>query len=486
MATLSAVWQTAPLRAAHKAAPSRPTEPLATRREATAHVYTQQLCASFRRQCSGIALATSNRYRAVAQRVGLALRYRALLGYAAPSSAHETAFDDIASRYKALQTRLEAAATIDCWEAIDLHVQEAKAMGDSLVNELDELLRRVRADTSACLAARSVKRLLLHELPACFVSVFSYLGTADLATCHAVCAAWHLVLSCDGTLSYAMTTPAMRWRYWRHFAPSAALDYKAFVQPSAHDELMAKEVARTTFYPKELLYPTTKPHGYLYRLGSSTHLSSSPLLLELHAKLMDVFRAYACFSPHTGYGHGMTLVASSLLTCLGYDTSTTFVTWTLLMEHRLMGSFWDGASQRFGHGLEYRLHELTYCMYRYLPELSRVLQTRGISTAMFATSWILSLFLNERSLPPAVCAHILDAFIREGWSSMFALYMGLFLLHDIPASDDTSTILRCILALPRHLGEHGLGRYRYAAYTTLSPPLTALLASYEADVPPSL
>ncbi|KDO24648.1 hypothetical protein SPRG_10181 [Saprolegnia parasitica CBS 223.65] len=483
MATLSAVWPTAPVRAA--ASKAAPTEPLGTRREATAHVYTQ-LCASFRRQCSGLALTTSSQYRLMARRVGLALHYRSLLKYAAPSSVYETAFDDIASRYKALQARLEAAATVDCWDAVDLHVQEAKAMSVSLVQELEKLLRCIRADTEACLATRSVKRLLLHELPTCFLGVFSYLSTGDIVACHAVCTAWHLVLSCEGILSYAMMTPATRWSYWRHFAPSAALDYRTFVRPSAHDELMAKEVARTTFYPKELLYPTTKPHGYLYRLGSTANLSSSPLLRELHAKLMDIFRAYACFSPHTGYGHGMTLIASSLLTCLGYDTSATFVTWTLLMEHRLMGSFWDSGSRRFGHGLEYRLHELTYCMYRYLPHLSRVLQKRGISTAMFATSWILSLFLNERSLPPAVCAHILDAFISEGWCSMFALYMGLFLLHDIPASDDTSTVLRSILALPRHLGEYGLGRYRYAAYTTLSPPLGSLLAMYEADVPPTL
>ncbi|OQR87547.1 hypothetical protein ACHHYP_08542 [Achlya hypogyna] len=379
-----------------------------------------------------------------------------------------------------MQRRLECAASVHSWEAVDLHVEEAKAMGRQLVCDLERLLQRIADSIMERTSARSVKEVLLTTLPPCFLGVFAYLTTADVGRCHCVAAAWHAVLACDGVLSRSITTPAARWRYWRHFAPLHELDYTLFLQPSVHDELIGKEVARTTFYPKELLYPESKPHGYLYRLGSS--VSPSPLLLELQAKLTAVFQAAACFNPHTGYGHGMSFTGAALLTCLGYDEVATFTAWCLLLEHRCMAGLWEGAA--FGAGLDYRLHQLTHCMLTYLPAMSKMLAVHGVATPMFASSWVLSLFLHERSLPPAVLAHVLDAFVQEGWPAMFAIYVGLLVVHEEEVLQSSSDLLQTLLSLPRRLGDHGLGRYRLVAYTMLTPPLASLLAAYEADMAP--
>ncbi|OQR80697.1 hypothetical protein THRCLA_11947, partial [Thraustotheca clavata] len=425
------------------------------------------LCTSFKRQLSVISLSLSKKYRLHSIKAKLSLQYLSVLDtneFDEKVKKLRLDYEDIKNRYKMLTSKLQEAVAIQTWRASDIHVEEVKTTGMQLLKEVKVLLKRIKYEIDYRIL-KSTKKYLIKALPNWILLVFQYLPTSDIGRCLRVCSSWHAMLTYYGLLSQSIKTPEVRWQYWRNYIPFCDLCYEMFQSASKHDDLILKEVERTTFYPKDLLYQDAKPHGYLYRLGSSSSIRASPLLQDLQQKLINIFQAYACFNPHVGYGHGMTFIASTLLTCLGYDVKATFVTWALLMEHRLMKGLWDGSNDSFGLGLDYRLHQLTYCIYKYLPKTSQKLQLCGISTPMFATSWILSLFLNERSLPPQVCAQIIDAFIQEGWYAMFALYIGLLLIHEpnLPSECDTISVLNFLLSLPRNL-ENGLGVYRHIAY----------------------
>jgi hypothetical protein len=101
---------------------------------------------------------------------------------------------------------------------------------------------------------------------------------------------------------------------------------------------------------------------------------------------------------------------------------------------------------------------------------------------MYASSWFLTLFLNEKSLPPDVAMHIIDAFLQEGWVAMFAIYVGLFALHSdelVALDDDEAMLLKNLLAMPKRVAANGLAAYRYFALRKLVPPLESTLRAYK-------
>ncbi|CAK4220641.1 unnamed protein product [Aphanomyces euteiches] len=259
--------------------------------------------------------------------------------------------------------------------------------------------------------------------------------------------------------------------------PSGFLHAFSFLSPrsankiSTFDELIEVEVQRTTFFSKEAMYSQQSSQ----RLGLDS--TQSATLDNLHVKLRNLLMRFAQKYPAIGYGHGMTFLGATLLSALEYDEDTSFLVFSALLNH--MQGLWHGSTTSFGPGLQHRLDQIQLCLDCYVPQLAECLRKHSISTAMFASSWVLSLFLNERSLPPSVCMHILDAFLKDGWIAMFQLYAGLLFVHadEIMADvddDDTAAILKALLSLPKHLA-NGLDPYFLCAVHSLSPPLQKII-----------
>ncbi|RHY05601.1 hypothetical protein DYB36_005179 [Aphanomyces astaci] len=345
----------------------------------------------------------------------------------------------------------------------------------------------------------SVLTTLLNHLPYGMLPVFSFLGPADVAAALSVCRSWLSMLTAYCTLSQAFSHPHERWQYWQRYLliqttkTSPDLDHlhiddivvsRVCTDDIRNIALLDQEVHRTTFFPKESMYmpallSNSSPSGTttsLPRIGS--YSSKSPALKSLHQKLHHLLSTFAHQYPQVGYGHGMTFVGAALLSTLQYDMDASYRVFVTFMEKHGMHHLWHASPSSFGAGLPRRLCQLERCVDVYAPEVAAHLRAHSISTSMFASSWILSLFLNDRSLPPSTCMHILDTFLVEGWLAMYALYVGLIVVHakELVVATDEASILHALLSLPKHLAMQGLGPYRMCALTTLSPSLATTLS----------
>ncbi|RHY32878.1 hypothetical protein DYB32_002151 [Aphanomyces invadans] len=415
------------------------------------------------------------------------------------SISQVTVLAHLRSRYTALLANLERAITAQ--ERIRT-VPLGNAREESLCIgiELDQTNQTVHEELRRL--AKTTGHLSCGLLP-----FFSFLGPLDVVAALSVCRSWHSTLSSYCILSQSFGQPEDRWRYWQPhllphtFTPQSLSSPKAAsscdtshgspVGITSHldDELLHQEVHRTTFFPKESMYmpsllssPTSSPSPSptaattLPRIGS--YSSKSPALKSLHTKLHLLLATFAHQYPNVGYGHGMTFLGAALLSTLQYDVDATFHVFCTLMQKHGMHYLWHGSPSSFGAGLPRRLHQLEHCLDMYAPAVTSHLRTHHVTPSMFASSWILSLFLNDRSLPPSTCMHILDTFLVEGWLAMYALYVGLILVHarELLDATDDAAILHALLSLPKHLATRGLGPYRHRAFTTLTPPLATSLS----------
>ncbi|KAF0700724.1 Aste57867_8778 [Aphanomyces stellatus] len=449
----------------------------------------EHFCESFKRQCQTLLMATEKCVHKKASRLKRSLHYLSLVHHAQNEVERgvRDSLDALMVRYTALMAELACAFNITQWTDMDLRLEKARAESLHIGIQLDQMNQLVRKE----IKHRHCSDWMTVTIPAGFLPVFAYLSPEETASCLTVSRTWRTTLQCHCILSQSFRQASQRWCYWQSLAPVLDPLPSLTTTPAttAFDHVIELEVERTTFFPKETMYPRRRcdekrPPLDHDRLG--LHSSKSLTLHDLHAKLRGLLTSYAARHPAVGYGHGMTFLGAVLLSSLDYDADASLRVFSALLH--TMRSLWHGCPTSFGPGLQARLDVLGQCITLYAPPLARRLGRHAITPNMFASSWVLSLFLNDHALPPHVCMHIVDTFLADGWLAMYALYVGLLVVH-LPAlvpdddDNDPTDLLQMLLALPKHLAA-GLAPYRVCALTTLSPPLASILEPSEIEREP--
>ncbi|RHY08511.1 hypothetical protein DYB36_014022 [Aphanomyces astaci] len=354
-----------------------------------------------------------------------------------------------------------------------LHIAVASA-GQNAVSLLVEELHVLEAPSSVC-----VSRVLVH--------VCAYLSTRDIAWhCLIVSKAWNAVIAANQLVSRSIRSSHVRMCFWRHaidahtrrcdttnkqLAPfqsnipprrcsssaprwcfHALLERAMLDKHNRFHRAIHADVARTTFVQAEHMYPTASSLAATVRLGTDLLATDRDVatLSALQAKLTRVLQAYCQLDPVVGYCHGMTFLGATVLTCAGYDEVASFHMFASAMQHYDMASVFTLPDLP---GTKTRLHQLDNLMRLHLPPLHKCLRTHRIHPHMFASGWIMSLFLNEPSLSPASRGIIVDEFFQGGWPRMFRIYLGLLSIHADShlVTPHASHTLRALVQLPKLL-----------------------------------
>ncbi|ETV83665.1 hypothetical protein H257_04343 [Aphanomyces astaci] len=354
-----------------------------------------------------------------------------------------------------------------------LHIAVASA-GQNAVSLLVEELHVLEAPSSVC-----VSRVLVH--------VCAYLSTRDIAWhCLIVSKAWNAVVAANQLVSRSIRSSHVRMCFWRHaidahtrtrdttnkqLAPfqsnlsprrcsSSAprwcfhtlLERAMLDKHNRFHRAIHADVARTTFVQAEQMYPAASSLAATVRLGTDLLATDHDVatLSALQAKLTRVLQAYCQLDPVVGYCHGMTFLGATVLTCAGYDEVASFHMFASAMQHYDMASVFTLPDLP---GTKTRLHQLDNLMRLHLPSLHKCLRTHRIHPHMFASGWIMSLFLNEPSLSPASRGIIVDEFFQGGWPRMFRIYLGLLSIHADShlVTPHASHTLRALVQLPKLL-----------------------------------
>ncbi|KAH9101792.1 hypothetical protein LEN26_014096 [Aphanomyces euteiches] len=436
----------------------------------------------YKQQCQALHRATQTCFKKKGERLKQSLHFLSLLHHGQNSVCQSvrvsfreiTYVDQFAVSSSSEMRRVAYTSLLDALASVDREWTDRKEQLDTAREQslrvgiqLDQLNLLLRKE----MFCRQHRGALINDLPSGFLHAFSFLSPRDVALCHGVSRAWSSQLLSHCVLSKSIRHASQRWLMWQAFIRLDPITSGSANKISTFDELIEVEVQRTTFFSKEAMYSQQSSQ----RLGLDS--TQSATLDNLHVKLRNLLMRFAQKYPAIGYGHGMTFLGATLLSALEYDEYTSFLVFSALLNH--MQGLWHGSTTSFGPGLQHRLDQIQLCLDCYVPQLAECLRKHSISTAMFASSWVLSLFLNERSLPPSVCMHILDAFLKDGWIAMFQLYAGLLFVHadEIMADvddDDTAAILKALLSLPKHLA-NGLDPYFLCAVHSLSPPLQKII-----------
>ena len=121
----------------------------------------------------------------------------------------------------------------------------------------------------------------------------------------------------------------------------------------------------------------------------------------------------------------------------------------LLFSERGLGALYSRDLRLVGVVL-FQVEEL---LSRHLPAVQARLRTAGISPAMYATGWIMSIFANYRALPPVAVTRVWDAFLAGGWTEVFRAVLAVVdaLAPHIEAIEmDDSAAMERLLAILQH------------------------------------
>ncbi|OQR95296.1 hypothetical protein THRCLA_22162 [Thraustotheca clavata] len=292
------------------------------------------------------------------------------------------------------------------------------------------------------------------------IHVFEFLSCFDVVQCRLVSKTWLNIIDSKRLLSASFKSVHQRWAYWqyhlnqqslRNAVPCYSYEKLVFMAESdvsnKHHLAINADVHRTTFVRAECLYTNT-PSSRLGR-GSSMSVADQLLIEELQSKLARMLKAYAQLDPATGYCHGMTFLGSTILSILGYDEFRGFQVFTACFyQHDLRHVFC------LPHlpGALLRMYQFDSILRIHLPTVAKCLLKHKIHPQMYASGWIMALFLNEPSLTPYTIRIIVDDFITSGWSAMIRVYFGLVSVqaHQITTPHMSKTI-QALAKLPKSL-----------------------------------
>ncbi|XP_046845877.1 EVI5-like protein isoform X2 [Xenia sp. Carnegie-2017] len=196
---------------------------------------------------------------------------------------------------------------------------------------------------------------------------------------------------------------AMRCIVWQYFtgAWESALigKYASLIEEhSACERMIKRDIART--FPEHPRFQKENGHG--------------------QQGLFNVIKAYSIYDKAVGYCQGSMFIAGMLL--MKMPEEETFCVFVKLMEDYGMRELYKPNMSELGLCI-YQLENLVQEM---LPELHGHLQAQGFQTAMYASSWFLTLFSSV--FPLNVAFRIMDMFISDGREILFRLSLALLTL----------------------------------------------------------
>ncbi|KDO27370.1 hypothetical protein SPRG_06956 [Saprolegnia parasitica CBS 223.65] len=350
------------------------------------------------------------------------------------------------------------AEKLKCMDRLEKLVDDVVRTGNEAVVLLVRELQALHAPMT------SLKGATLH--------IFSLLSARDVASARLVARTWHDVVASKRLLTTSLRTPIDRWRFWTHcirrrpgYVPQC-FDYGHLVAAAMadvanpHHRAIDADVRRTTF------------RRGIYAHQQVTSCDES----DAQAMLARLLRAYAALDPEIGYCHGMTFLGSALLSCLAYNEASAFEIFAALLLHY---GFRDVFRCPDLPGAKLRMYQLDCLVRVHLPHVGSALLKQKVHPQMYASGWILALFLHEASLTSENMVLILDGFLQHGWGAMLRLYVGLLSVHadQILAPKP----LQALAKLPKTLNQSLIAALEAGDQDTLvlatSEPALALLAA---------
>ncbi|KAM9753436.1 uncharacterized protein ACNS7B_006722 isoform 2-T2 [Menidia menidia] len=154
-------------------------------------------------------------------------------------------------------------------------------------------------------------------------------------------------------------------------------------------------------------------------------MGESPEAIEGQAKLFRVLIAYAKYNPQVGYSQGMSYIAAVLLMQLGEEEEAFWALAALLDKSKYLAELFDLSLTK----LQHQVKVFDQFLKHRKPQLSKHMESVGVSSVHFAMPWFLVLFT---SLP---C-----------WDSVLAVW-DLIILHGLPAVFRTALTIVQLLEL---------------------------------------
>ena len=142
------------------------------------------------------------------------------------------------------------------------------------------------------------------------------------------------------------------------------------------------------------------------------------------ASLFRILVAYARYDPEVSYCQGMGFIVALFLTYLSEeDTFWLLVSIMRNKKHALHAILSPGLPL-----VDMKLHILQGLINHYLPKLSKQLSKELIHCTMYATQWILTIYIY--SFPFEIVVRIWDSFLCEGWKMVYRIAICILQAHE--------------------------------------------------------
>lgn len=138
-------------------------------------------------------------------------------------------------------------------------------------------------------------------------------------------------------------------------------------------------------------------------------------------RLFNVIKAYSLYDREVGYCQGIAFIVGLFLMHMPEEES--FAILVSIMHDLSLRDMYK--PDMFYLGL--CMYQLECLIQEFLPDLYRHFQNEHIHTSMYASSWFLTLFTNQFSLP--IVCRIMDLFLSEGIEMIFRLSLALLEFH---------------------------------------------------------
>ena len=120
----------------------------------------------------------------------------------------------------------------------------------------------------------------------------------------------------------------------------------------------------------------------------------------------------------------MNFIGAALLSFLNYDLNHAFILFSIIMKDLQMKDIFQPGLK----GAKDKFNQLEFLTKKVLPQLSKTFTNDLIQTSTYASGWIFSLFMSEKSLSPRLKSHILHVFFQDGWKGLFQVMLSLLTL----------------------------------------------------------
>jgi len=143
---------------------------------------------------------------------------------------------------------------------------------------------------------------------------------------------------------------------------------------------------------------------------------------EIQNVMSDILRSVAAYRSDLGYCQGMNYVAGFLNTLMPEED--TFWLMVRIIDQFNMKDFWSGTLS----GLPRSFFILEKLMESEIPRLFAHFNKVELVTSMYATPWMMTLFLYNHSIP--FSTRLWDMLLFEGWSYVYAIALSILMLHE--------------------------------------------------------